>query len=266
MRSKRAIVLIAPLVQLFLLEAVFFWSQSRLIGFLPASSRFLYLTLIFLNVFLAFCVWFLLRIQPIRWLDKIGFMFWAWLLVNSIVLFSFLLPKNLGLHFLYFLASLILFYYLRLLSIGVVKTNGQYRPPIISFAVFSSVLIVFFLFSFFYGLESYLNVSVFRLCLAMVMSLLLIFYLIIRWSNADWSSGALYLLIDCLVLTEIAWAIFFLPFHFILIGAVFAFCFYIVSGLSRLALADKLSSQALKFYLSIGLGGLLLILLTAQWV
>jgi hypothetical protein len=176
------------------------------------------------------------------------------------------LPKGFILHLLYFLASLILFYFLRLLANGVVKTDGQYRSPIISFAVFSSVLAVFFLFSFFYGLESYLNISVFSLCSAMVAVLLLVFYLIIKWSNVEWLPGALFLIIDSLVLTEIAWAIFFLPFHFVLVGAIFTFCFYIVSGLSRLALVDKLTRQSLKFYLSIGLGGLLLILLTAQWV
>ncbi len=260
MAKKRLIILFVPLAQLAFLELVFF-GPKPLASVFAAGPKALFFYLLAFNLLGGALIWLLLT--PAAGLAfKIESIFWAWLLANSVILFSFLLPQSFLVHSCYVLSSVLLFAWLKILA----ASPNKYQSAAANFLVFSSVLAVFFLFSFFYGLESYLNISVWRLSLAMVAVLVGIFYFLLKASNIGWRAGVIYLIINCLVLAEIAWAVFFLPFQFALMGAIFTFCFYLAAGLSRLSLLGKLTAKALKFYLLVGLGSLVLLLLTVRWL
>jgi len=87
------------------------------------------------------------------------------------------------------------------------------------------------------------------------------------WANRiDLKIGFFYILIISLVLTELTWSASFLTLNFYILGLILAVCYYILIGLTRFHLLDKLTKRLVKLYLFYGFGSILIVLLTANWV
>jgi hypothetical protein len=74
-----------------------------------------------------------------------------------------------------------------------------------------------------------------------------------------------YIFLVALLLAQLAWAIYFLPFNYNALGLIAVICYYPLIGLLKLSLVGKLTARSVKFYLISGLAFLILILLTTKW-
>jgi len=94
----------------------------------------------------------------------------------------------------------------------------------------------------------------------------LIIYQIIWVNKIELKKGLPYILISCLILVELCWSISFLPFNYNISGLSLAICFYVIIGLIKNYLLDKLDAVKIKTYLILGSVSLFLILFTARWL
>lgn len=127
-------------------------------------------------------------------------------------------------------------------------------------------LTFFFLAAALYGLASFLNLPIAWLVLIMISATVLLVYQIIWVNKIELRLGLPYILISCLILVELFWSIFFLPFNYNIAGLSLAICYYVIVGLVKNHLFNKLDVVKIKVYLLLGLISLGLILFTARWV
>ena len=100
---------------------------------------------------------------------------------------------------------------------------------------YGNLLIIFFSFSVIYGLESFLGAPIWLLVLCSAAVVILIFYQIF-WANKIKAENILaYILLAGLLLVQLAWAIYFLPFNFNTLGLLAAICYYLLVGFAKWA-------------------------------
>ena len=124
----------------------------------------------------------------------------------------------------------------------------------------------FFLAATVYGLQSFLNLPILWLALVILAVTALIIYQIIWANKIELKIVLPYLLISCLILVELSWSISFLPFNYNISGLALAICYYVIIGLVKNHLLDKLDAKRLRMYLLLGSISLFLILFTAKWL
>jgi hypothetical protein len=143
--------------------------------------------------------------------------------------------------------------------------RGEWRDFLENISSYGNLLTVFFSFSAIYGLESFLGLPIWLLILASAAVIALIVYQIF-WANKTLSrSTAPYIFLADLLLVQLAWAIYFLPFNYNALGLIAAICYYLLIGFIKLSLAEKLNRRSVNAYLASGFISLLLILLTTKW-
>jgi hypothetical protein len=116
-----------------------------------------------------------------------------------------------------------------------------------------------------FGLQSFLNISVWLLLAIFAGMTFLVLYEVMATNEIDLSKGYLYIFIFTLILIEITVGVYFLPLNYNIIGLIVAICYYVLIGLLKFHLKQRLTKQAVKTYLFSGLAGAFIILLTAQW-
>ncbi|MFH1255002.1 MAG: hypothetical protein V1667_00815 [bacterium] len=250
---NRFLPLLAPLAVYFLDEAYFF------------RPKFIYAAVCLIIAVLFFAVWRFCRESRN---DK---QWWNYLILPSVISVStaaytvFLTSKSVT-QILFFLNLLFLYFYFRHIYYYLLN------PAL--YEVFSIENISSYLgwFSFFlisaviYGLQSFLNIFIFQLVMILLAFSALIIYQIL-WSNKiEFEKGLPYILIGCFILAELCWSISILPFNYNILGLCLAICFYVISGLIKNHLLDKLDAKAVKMYLAVGISSLFLILLTSSWI
>ncbi|HTX86696.1 MAG TPA: hypothetical protein VMC41_01345 [Candidatus Nanoarchaeia archaeon] len=143
--------------------------------------------------------------------------------------------------------------------------RGERHEFLESISSFGNLLTMFFSFSVIYGMASFLGWPIWILSLGSTGAALLVIYQIfwaIRIRNANTLA---FIMLIGLLLTQLVWAIYFLPFNFNALGLIATVCYYLIIGLVKLSLAEKLTSRSLKFYLALGILFFALIFLTAKW-
>jgi len=253
LKLNRFLPLLIPLIIYALDEIYFFY------------PKLIYIVVVLINLLIFFVVWqFCAKSQ----VDK---EWWNYLILpaimsSSVMAYSVFLSSKSVIQLLFFLNLLFLYFYLRHVYYYLLN-------PIV-YEVFSIENISSYVgwFSFFlfsatiYGLQSFLNLPIFRLALIMLLVAALIIYQIIWVNKIEFKKGLPYILISCFILVELCWSISFLPFNYNISGLCLAICFYIVTGLIKNYLLDKLDAARVKMYLILGLASLFLILFTARWI
>lgn len=240
-------IIITPLVNFGLFEAVFFKSSLFYIA-LGVSDLLI-----------------LLAVRMITGKKLISREFWNFsilpiLFSSSLAAYSLLIVDHFIVHFLF--ALNLLFTYLYLKNIY----RGEQKEFLENISSYGNLLTVFFCFSVIYGLESFLGLPIWQLVLCSAAAVILVIYQIF-WANKIKAENVLaYVFLCGLLLTELAWAIYFLPFNFNTLGLLVAICYYLMIGFIKLSLAEKLTSRSIKLYLASGFIFLILILLTTKWV
>jgi hypothetical protein len=175
---------------------------------------------------------------------------------SSLAVYSLLLVNQAVIHLLFLLNLLISYFYLKNIYPG--------KPNFLeNISSYGNLLVIFFSFSAIYGLEAFLGPPLWILILSAAAVVILAVYQIFLANKLSVSPA--YIFLVALLLAQLAWAIYFLPFNYNALGLIAVICYYPLIGLFKLSLVGKLTARSVKFYLISGLAFLILILLTTKW-
>ncbi len=253
MKLNRLLPLLIPLL-IFALEEMYF--------FYP---KLIYIAVVLINLFIFFAVWQFCAASQV---DK---QWWNYFILpavmSSVIIgYSIFLSSKLIIQFLFILNLFFLYFYLRHIYYYLINPSAYEIFSIENISSYISWFSFFMLSSVIYGLQSFLNLPILNLALIFLAVSILIIYQVIWVNKIDFKSGLPYILISCLLLVELCWSISFLPFNYNISGLCLAICFYVIIGLIKNYLLDKLDANKVKMYLMLGSISLFLILLTAKWI
>jgi len=229
------------------------------------QPKILYYSIIIANLLVFFTIkqfkkssaenkeWINFIILPICFLTSLGF-------------YSTLIANNIFIQILFFANIFFIYFYLRNIYFYLVQPESYKTYALENISSYGNFLVIFFASSAIYGMQAFLNISVWILILIILPLIALVIYQIIWANKINIKDGFVYIFLGCLILIEIAWAITFLPLAYNIAGLVLAICYYILIGLIRFYLKKNLNKQTIKLYLFFGFSSILIILLTAKWV
>ncbi|MFH0955686.1 MAG: hypothetical protein V1801_00500 [Candidatus Falkowbacteria bacterium] len=252
-RNNRFLPLLIPLAIYALDEMYFFY------------PKLIYVAAVLINLLIFFVVWqFCAKSQ----VDK---QWWNYLILpavmsTAVMAYSVFLSSKLVIQLLFILNLAFLYFYLRHIYYYLLSPSAYEIFSIENISSYVSWFSFFMLSATIYGLQSFLNLPIFRLVLIMLAATALIVYQIIWVNKIEFRKGLPYILISCLIVVELCWSISFLPFNYNISGLCLAICFYVVVGLIKNHLFDKLDAARVKMYLILGSISLFLILFTARWI
>ena len=184
----------------------------------------------------------------------------------AIITYSTLLVSKFIIQLLFILNIISLYFYLRNVYYYLVRPAAYKIFTIESISSYGNFLIFFLISAALYGFQSFLNIKVWPLMMALLAITALIVYQMIWANKIDLSRGMIYILISCLVILELSWSVSFLPLNHNIAGLIIAICYYMLTGLIRHYLLDKLDKEKIKSYLGFGMASLFIILFAAKWM
>ena len=185
---------------------------------------------------------------------------------TSLIIFTLLLSNKTLVQIIFLASIIILYLYFIAIYNYLIKENYYKKNSLENISTYSNFLTFFFVASSMYGLQSFLNISVWVLILGMILATGLIVYQVIWSLKISSNIGLLYILLVCVALVELAWSLSFLPLNFYILGIVLAICYYVVMGVARYYLLNRLDKKNIKLYLIFGFFSILTLLLTAKWL
>jgi len=256
MRHNRFLPLIVPLLTLILFEIFFFF------------PKMIYVVLVLVTLVIFSAVWQFYRASEINkeWWSRLGGIILPVLMSIAVVAYTTLLSSKLVIQILFILNIILLYSYLRQIYYYLIRPLAYEAFSIENISSFGNFLTFFLLAATIYGLQSFLNISIWLLMIAMLAVTSLIIYQVVWANKIDLRKGLPYILITSLILFELSWSVSFLPLNHNISGLVIALCYYMLIGLVRHFLLDALDSGKIKFYLGFGFTSLFIILFTARWM
>lgn len=258
MRINRFLPLIVPLSLLCLLE--FFYFEPAFVYVV-----FIFIVGIYFFAFKQLCQgsktkekWYNVFLLPFNITSSVMAIsmmipitgFWGKFVIQSIIIFNVVL----------------VYYYFRFIYYYLYNINKHQDHLIVNSASYGNFIAFYFIATAIYGLNLFLNVSIWILMLLMITMLSFIIYQVMWANQIDFKKGLLYLVIIIMALVEVAWSISFLTLSFYIQGLILAVCYYILIGIVRFYLTDSLNKKLVKMYLSFGFLSILAVLLTARWI
>ena len=252
MRISRFAVIIYPFLVWLLAQAYFFNPELFYISLIISTA---------LTIVLAFILkkperevaWWTLAILPLTFLIAIsvfislqssGLLVQALFAALFIFLFSYF--KNLY----YFWSRPDLY---REEDFNVIKSYGGF-------------LVVFFAAASLYGLQSFLNLTIWPMMMIFAAVVLALSYLNLDVADANPKTVWQFSVIMTLVITEVALVFTLLPLTYSVSAMSVGILYYLLINLTRLYLQKSLTSKKIKLYLLISSAGLAIMLLTARWI
>jgi len=253
MNLNRLLPLLIPLL-VFLLEEVYF--------FYP---RLIYLIVVLAILLIFFALWQLTRLSTV---DKSwwNYLILPALMTGALIAYTVFLSSQTLIQLLLIFNLVFLYVYLRHVYYYLLNPLAYEVFSIENLSSYINFLTFFFLAAVAYGLQSFLNVQITALALIMLVSAVLAVYQIIWANKIDLKTAWPFILVSCLLLVELFWSISFLPFNYNISGFCLAVSYYLIIGLVKNYLLDKLDAKKVRMYLALGLISLFLVLLTAKWL
>lgn len=187
-------------------------------------------------------------------------------LITSGLFFILFLENQILKHFLAIFLAVLLGLFLENIFIYIYRHDKYQVNSLENISSYLNLISTLFFNSGFFGLLIFLNIPVWLLILLILLVTFSLSYQTM-WINKIVSEKSwIYILIICLILCELAWALSFLPTSFYVSGAVLSIAYYLVLGISRFYLLGNLDAKIVKRHLIISLIVLILILGTARWV
>ena len=253
MKYNRFLPLLIPIAVFFLLQIFYF------------NPRLLYLivVLVLLLFFFTTRQFTLASSKEKKWWNYIilPFSFFA-----SLIIFSTMIPSKLLVQILFIINTVFLYYYFRSIFFNLIKEDYYQKFSLENLSSYGNFLAVYFWASSLYGLQVFLSIQTWPLMIGLLLIIALIAYEVMWANNIDLREGVVYIILICLVLTEIAWSASFLTLSFYILGLILAVCYYIIIGLTRFYLLKSLTPKLIKMYLIFGLSSLAIVLFTARWI
>lgn len=253
MKYNRLLPLLIPFIILLLFELFFF------------SPKMIYVSLVLANLLIFFSVSQFTKASETS-ADWWNFLIIPSLFLTSLTIYSVLFASKLAVQSLFILNFAFLYFYLRAVYYYLNRPAMYKNSTLENISSYGNFLTFFFASSVIYGLQSFLNISIWPLAVVMAVVAALIVYQMVLVNKIEVKSTLVYILIGSLVLVELAWSISFLPLNFNAAGLILAICYYMLMGMVKHHLLDNLEKRTVKLYLSFGFGSVLLILLTARWM
>jgi hypothetical protein len=225
----------------------------------------IYVSLVLVAILIFFTVW-----QSCR-ADKDNKGWWNYLIIPTLLNFAvagyiILLSNKLIIQALIIVNIVYLHLYFKIIYNYFIKPSNYEEGALENISLYGSFIAFFLGASVMYGLLAFLNLAIWLLIIASLAFFTAIIYQVL-WVNTNRIKlSFLYTLICGLVIVEIAWAMSFLPIKYYISGFVLAIIYYILIGLTRFYLLDKLDSKIIKLYLGFGLSSIILVFLTARWL
>jgi hypothetical protein len=240
------LIFLTPLLNFFLSEAFAF------------RAGLFFISLALTNIFYLVAVRVITG-KKINTRDFWNFSIFPILFSSSLSIYSLLIVNHVIVHFLFVINFIFGYFYLKNIY------RGEQKDFLENISSYGNLLTVFFLFSMIFGLESFLGWPIWILILCSSAAIILVIYQIL-WANKAKAENILaYVFLAGLILAQLCWAIYFLPFNFNTLGLLATICYYILIGFIKLSLANKLTARSIKLYLASGFIFLILILLTTKW-
>lgn len=251
--SMRMLPLIIPIIIFVLLEIFFFY------------AKMIYVILVLADLLIFFTLWQFCRRSQV---DK---KWWHYLILPVLTLsaaltYTIFLTNKTIIQVLFILTVVLIYFYLRYVFYYLLAPLNYKVFSIANISSFTNFLTFFLLAAIFYGLQSFLNISVWLLEVIMLPIFLLLIYQIVWANKIEIKKALLFILIGGFILFQFSWSISFLPFNYNISGLSLALTYYILAGLIINFLLDKLDKKKIRMYLAVGLVGLFLILITAKWM
>lgn len=228
------------------------------------NSRMIYVSVVLSSLLILFAIrqFSLVNLREDWW----NFLVLPILFLIGIASYSSVLISRPIIQILFVVNVVFLYFYLRMAYYSLVQPIPETNLTIDNLSSYGSFLAVFFISSAMFGLQSFLNLSVWALALVMAV----VIFLIVRqafWANKiDLKASLVYILISGLILVELVWAVSFLPLNFNISGLILAACYYMLIGLVRHHLLGRLDRRTIELYLAFGFGSIFIILLSARWM
>ncbi|MFW5888667.1 MAG: hypothetical protein ACOCVY_03050 [Patescibacteria group bacterium] len=184
--------------------------------------------------------------------------------VTGLAVYSLFLPAGIVIHLLFIINLLFTFYYLRNVYFYLIEP-GKNTEQIQNFSSYGNFLVIFFISSSLFGFQAFLNISMWLLLFLFAVTVFSVLYEVMVTNEINLNKGGIYIFIFGLIFIEIVIGLYFLPLNHNILGLIMAICYYVLIGLLKFHLKQKLNKQAVKTYLIFGSVGILLILLTAHW-
>jgi len=256
MKYNRLLVLITPVGVLILLELFII------------KPKLIYLALGLAFILVTFTLWrFIKDVQSeLRKLYFINSLVLPTLFLVSVSSFLILLSSKLLVQLLVLGTVVFIYVYLRTIYNHSKRLKVYHNVTLENVSSFGNLLVFFFASSAVYGLQSFLNLQIWIIILAIMPIIFLVFYQLLWAYKINFKFGLVFILIGSVILIELAWSISFLPLNYIVSGLVLAICYYGIAGFIRYYLTGILNKKAIKLYIATIIISIFLIFLTAQWL
>lgn len=182
------------------------------------------------------------------------------------VIFSTMIYNRMVVQILILLNVFFIYFYFRALYYYLIKID-LYKPYFLyNLSSYGNFLAFYFWASSLYGLNVFLKTPIWILIILLMFIIMAIMYQILWAYSIEIKKGYFYILLVTLVLVELAWVASFLTLSYYVLGLLLAQFYYILIGIVKLYLREKLNSKNLKLYLIYGFLSIFLVLLSARWI
>ncbi len=255
MHFNRLLPLIIPLLTLILFEVFFF------------NPKMIYVVLALVNLLIFFAVWQFSKASNVNkdWSCFSGIILPS-LMSTAVLVYTILLSSKFIIQLLFILNIVLLYFYLRYVYYYLARSIAYEPFSIENISSYGNFLIFFLLATTIYGMQAFLSIQTWLLMIIMLAASGLIVYQVMWANKIDLGKGLVYILISCLIIIELSWSISFLPLNHNIAGLIIAICYYMLIGLVRHFLLDKLDKKIIRLYLGFGLTSLFIVLITARWL
>ncbi len=253
MHLNRLLPLIIPLLTLILFEVFFF------------NPKMIYVVLALVNLLIFFAVWQFSRASDTG-KDWWNFLILPSMMFTAVAVYTILLSNKFVIQLLFILNIILLYFYLRYVYYYLARPTAYEPFSIENISSYGNFLTFFLIATTIYGMQAFLSVQTWLLMIIMLAASGLIVYQVMWANKIDLGKGLIYILISCLIILELSWSISFLPLNHHIAGLIIAICYYMLIGLVRHFLLDKLDKKIIRLYLGFGLTSLFIVLITARWL
>ncbi len=253
MGFNRFLPLLAPIFAFIFLEFYFFWPKMVFV-----FSLFFYL-LIFFSI-----RQFIKKSSQ----EENLFNFFIFPLVSfaSVVAFSALLTNKFLVHSIFLLEFILIFIYFRSIYYKLLNINKYVKGHLENFSSYANFISFYFLSSAIYGYQVYLGINFSVLSLFFLLVSFLIIYQVFWINNLYSKENIFFIFLIVFCLLEMSWVISFMSLSYYISGLLLSVCYYIIIGLSRFFLLNKINKKIIRSYLVFGFLSIIIVLLTARWI
>lgn len=252
MKYNRFLPLLIPFIIFIFSEVFFFW------------PKMIYISLALGNLLIFFTVNQFIKT------GGSGEKWWNFLILPSVFFIALsaysVLKSGAVIQILFLLNAAFLYFYLRSIYYFLVQPLSFRKNDFENISSTGGFLSFFFISSAVYGLVSFLNFSFWPLVVILIAASFLILYQFILVNAGSGKNHLIYIISAALILAELAWVISFLPLNFNLSGLILSVFYYLMSGLIKAHLLDRLNKKTVESYLFFSFGVIFITLLTARWM